>query len=257
VDDVQDKSVIRRGGPSSHVIYGEAHAINSGTAAYFLGNHLVNTKWLSDRQRVRTFELYFEALRAGHAGQAIDIDGFGEILPRIVESGDGRELERRVLTVHRLKTAAPAACLARMGAVAGGGTEEQIEALGSFFEALGLAFQIIDDVLNLRGFKGDLKARGEDITHGKITLPIAKAMSRLGLAERRWLRETLASKPEDPRVVAKVIACLEDAGAIEACVTEAREMVEDGWVRLEPLIEDTLAKVMLRAFGWFVLERHY
>lgn len=257
VDDVQDKSAIRRGGPAAHVIYGEAHAVNSGTAAYFLGNHLVNAAGLSDRQRVRTYDLYFEALRAGHAGQAIDIDGFDEILPRIVETGSGPELERRVLTVHRLKTAAPAACLARMGAVAGNGTEAQIEALGAFFEALGLAFQIVDDVLNLRGFKGDLKSRGEDVSHGKITLPVAKAMSRLGLDERRWLRDTLATKSTDPRVVQQVIQCLEDCGAVEACAVEARELVEAGWKRLEPLIEDTLAKVMLRAFGWFALERHY
>jgi geranylgeranyl pyrophosphate synthase/predicted secreted hydrolase len=257
VDDVQDKSVIRRGGPSTHLIYGEAQAINSGTAAYFLGNHLINSASLTDRDKVRVYELYFEALRAGHAGQAIDLDGFGELVPRVVESGDGRELERRVLAVHRLKTAAPAACLARMGAIAGGGTDEQVEALGGFFEGLGLAFQIVDDVLNLRGFKGDLKSKGEDISQGKITLPVAKALSRLGLEERRALHEALAKKPEDPREVQRVIRVLEECGSIEACADEARMLVEQGWSRLEPLIEDSLAKMMLRAFGWFALERHY
>jgi geranylgeranyl pyrophosphate synthase/predicted secreted hydrolase len=257
VDDVQDKSLIRRGGPAAHILYGDAQAINSGTAAYFLGNHLINAVKLSDRDKVRVYELYFEALRAGHAGQAIDLDGFDEIVPRVVESGDARDLERRVLAVHRLKTAAPAACLARMGAIAGGGTEEQVEALGGFFEALGLAFQIVDDVLNLRGFKGDLKSRGEDVSHGKITLPVAKALSRLGLEERRALHQTLSAKTTDTKEIHKVIDMLEDCGAVEACATEARELVEGGWNRLEPLIEDTLAKMMLRAFGWFVLERHY
>jgi geranylgeranyl pyrophosphate synthase/predicted secreted hydrolase len=257
VDDVQDKSVVRRGGPTAHMIYGEAQAINSGTAAYFLGNHLISTARLSPADRVRTYDLYFEALRAGHAGQAIDLDGLGDILPRVIESGDGSELERRVLCVHRLKTAAPAACLARMGAIAGGGTDAQVEALGRFFEALGLAFQIVDDVLNLRGFKGDLKSRGEDVSQGKITLPVAKAMSRLGLPERRWLTETLATKPGDLDTVHRVIDCLEDCGAVEACADQARQLVEAGWLGLEPLIEDSLAKMMLRAFSWFVLERHY
>jgi len=257
VDDVQDKSVVRRGGPASHLIHGEAQAINSGTAAYFLGNHLINTASLSDRDKVRTYELYFEALRTGHAGQAIDLDGFDDVLPRFVESGDAHELERRVLTVHRLKTAAPAACLARIGAIAGGGTDGQVEALGSFFEALGLAFQIIDDVLNLRGFKGDLKSRGEDISHGKITLPVAKALSRLGLEERRTLRDILAAKTTNPAEIHRAIDLLEECGAVEACAIEARDMLEAGWQRLDPLIEDTLAKTMLRAFGWFVLERHY
>jgi geranylgeranyl pyrophosphate synthase len=257
VDDVQDKSVVRRGGPSAHLMYGDAQAINSGTAAYFLGNHLINSARLTDRDKVRVYELYFEALRAGHAGQAIDLDGLGDFVSRVVESGDGRDLERRVLAVHRLKTAAPAACLARMGAIAGGGTDEQVEALGGFFEGLGLAFQIVDDVLNLRGFKGDLKSKGEDITQGKITLPVAKALSRLGLDERRALYEAVAKKPEDPKEVARIIQILEDCGAIEACAQEAKDLIERGWARLEPLIEDTLAKMMLRAFGWFVLERHY
>ena len=257
VDDVQDKSVVRRGGPAAHHIYGDAQAINSGTAAYFIGEHLMDNVRVSDRQRLRLYQLFFEALRAGHAGQAIDLDGFAELVPAVVESGDARELERRVLAVHRLKTAAPAACLARMGAIVGGGTEAQIEALGGFFENLGLAFQIVDDVLNLRGFKGDLKARGEDISQGKFTLPVVKALGRLGREDRQWLANTVASKPTEASAVESVISRLEACGAIEDCAVIARELVEAGWQRLEPLIEDTLAKMMLRAFGWFVLERHY
>ncbi len=81
--------------------------------------------------------------------------------------------------------------LARMGGAAGKGTQEQIDALGLFFESVGLAFQIIDDVLNIRGFQKDLKSRGEDIVHGKVTLPVAKAMGRLTLEQRQWLWRTL------------------------------------------------------------------
>src|SRR5207237_4996744 len=103
-----------------------------------------------------------------------------------IASGDSTALENRILATHRLKTASPAGTLARMGAIVGGGSEAQIEAVGLFFEAVGLAFQLIDDVLNLRGFKNDLKSAGEDITNGTITLPVAKAMSRLEKADREW-----------------------------------------------------------------------
>jgi geranylgeranyl pyrophosphate synthase len=258
VDDVQDRSVVRRGGPTAHMIYGEAQAINSGTAAYFITQKLlVSSKYLSDADRLKIYDLYFEAMRAGHAGQAIDLDGFEDFVPEIVESGRGAELERRVLAVHRLKTAAPAGCLARMGAIAGSGTSEQVEGLGLYFEALGLSFQIIDDVLNLRGFKNDLKSKGEDVAQGKITLPVAKALGRLGLTERRWLHETLRSKPQDPAVIAQVIQVLEGCGAIEDCAREAKEHVDAAWKRLDPLVDDTLAKLMLRAFSWYILERHY
>jgi len=257
VDDVEDKSVTRRGGPTAHLMYGDGQAINSGTAAYFIGIHLLESERVSDADQLRIYELYFEALRAGHAGQAIDIDGFERMMPKVVETGDSTLLEDRVLAVHRLKTAAPAGCLARMGAIAGGGTDAQMEGLGLFFEDLGLAFQIVDDVLNLRGFKGDLKAKAEDITQGKITLPVAKAMSRLPLAERSALWEALRQKPQDPEVVGGIVQRLEACGAIEACASQARALVEEGWTKLAPQVDDSLAKMLLRAFGWYVLERHY
>src|SRR5262249_18477633 len=148
---------------------------------------------------------------------------------------------------HRLKAAAPAAALARMGAVAGGGTEAQIEAVGRFFEALGLAFQIVDDVLNLRGFKNDLKARAEDVSNSAITLPIAKAMARLDAPARRQLAETLASHPTDPVIVSGVVEELETSGALQACADEARQLVEDAWRAADPLLPDTIPKLMLRA----------
>jgi geranylgeranyl pyrophosphate synthase len=257
VDDVEDKSETRRGGKTAHLIYGDGQAINSGTAAYFIGIHLLNSDWVSDADQIRIYQLYFEALRSGHAGQALDIDGFDHMMPSVVESGDSALLEERVLAVHRLKTAAPAGCLARIGATGGGGTAAQIEGLGRFFEDLGLAFQIIDDVLNLRGFKNDLKTKAEDLQQGKITLPVAKAMSRFSLAERQAFWEILRTKPQDIAVVGKLVDQLEAVGAIEACSVQAKQLVEEGWARLEPLVEDSLSKMLLRAFGWYVLERHY
>jgi geranylgeranyl pyrophosphate synthase/predicted secreted hydrolase len=257
VDDVEDRSDVRRGGPTVHKIWGEAQAINSGTAAYFIGTGLLMTERLSDASKLRLYELYFETMRAGHAGQALDIDGFDHLMPQVVQSGDSALLESRILAVHRLKTAAPAGCLARMGAIAGHGTEEQVEGLGRFFEALGLAFQIIDDVLNIRGFKGNLKAKAEDLVQGKVTLPVAKAMSLLPRAEREWLYQSLRAEKKSERLVRMMVDKLEGCGAVQVCDREARQLVEDAWAKAEPLVEDSLAKMLLRAFGWFVLERHY
>jgi geranylgeranyl pyrophosphate synthase/predicted secreted hydrolase len=255
VDDVEDCSDVRRGGPTSHKIYGEPIAINAGTAAYFLCEP--DMEDLPDEMKLRIYRLYFDGMRAGHAGQAVDIDGLGELVPEVVETGDISELERRILAVHRLKTAVPAGMAARIGAILGRGTETQIDGVGKFFEAVGLAFQMIDDVLNLRGFKGDLKARGEDIQQGKLTLPVVRGLGKLSKKERKALWKTVSSKPQDPQVVAKVIDKLESVGAIEECVREARDLVESAWQRLDPLVPDTQYKVMFRAFGWYVLERHY
>ena len=46
-------------------------------------------------------------------------------------------------------------------------------------------------------------------------------------------------------------------GALDACVEQAKTMVNDAWELMDPLVEDSLAKLMLRGFGWYVLERHY
>jgi geranylgeranyl pyrophosphate synthase len=257
VDDVQDRSTVRRGGPTCHMTYGEPLAINAGTAAYFIAQRLLvlATGAISPERKLRFYDLYFEALRAGHAGQALDLDGPSHLVPEAVESGDSSLLERRVLATYQLKTAAPVSALARMGAVAGGGSDAQVDALGHFFDAVGLAFQITDDVLNVRGFKHELKLRGEDLTNGTITLPFARALSRLPVEDRRWLWRTLQSKPSDPAVIASMVEKLVASGALNACVEQAHQMIESAWRVAEPLLEESFAKVMLRAFTWYSLER--
>ncbi len=179
VDDIQDKSDTRRGGPSCHKMYGDAIAINAGNAAYFLSQFGFKDKKIPADRKVRLYEIYFEALRAGHIGQGADIFGLDYRMEDVVSQGGGADLLRAVCGTHRLKSAAPAGALARMGSILGNGTDEQTDKLGRFFEALGVAFQIMDDVLNLRGMrsgKQTLKVLGEDIMEGKITYPVAKAM---------------------------------------------------------------------------------
>ncbi|HYF04179.1 MAG TPA: polyprenyl synthetase family protein, partial [Patescibacteria group bacterium] len=225
IDDVQDRSVIRRGGTSCHEVHGEAIAINAGNACYFLGQVLMLDDRLSPDTKLKAYEIYFETMRAAHAGQCIDISSFYSMMEGVVESGDSTELEKRVLGVHRLKSAVPASMLAQLGALQGGGTQEQIDNLGRFFEALGLAFQIVDDVLNLRGFKNDLKDRGEDIAAGKITFPVAKAMSLLNAEDRRWLWETVKSQPQEREIIDAAIDKMEECGAIGTCQQQAETLV--------------------------------
>jgi geranylgeranyl pyrophosphate synthase/predicted secreted hydrolase len=264
IDDIEDKSTKRRGVPCAHIKFGEAVAINSGTAAFFQGQQLLLVPGLNAEQLNRVYEYYFAALRAGHAGQALDIAGLDYLMEDVIERGDYALAESRIIGIHRLKTAVPAASLARMGALVGGGTNEQIEAVGYYYESVGIAFQIMDDVLNLRGLysgKADvlagveLKNLGEDIGAGKVTIPVVKAMSRLPKAEMRALWEVIKTKPQDRATIDRCIAILEKCGAIDACVEQAQQLVEDSFKRLDPTIPDSFSKIMLRSFGWFVTER--
>lgn len=256
VDDVEDRSSVRRGAPTTHLLYGEPLAINAGTAAYFMAEPPFEDSAVSAENKLRIYHLYFDVLRAGHAGQALDLAGMDNLLSRAVESGDVGPLARRVLAIHRLKTGIPAGLAARVGAILGGGSDAQVDALGSYFEAVGLAFQIVDDILNLRGFQNDLKQRGEDLCNGKLTLPVIYGLARVDASERYAMAATLRSHP-DARTADAMTARLEELGALAACDAEARALVEAAWGRLDPLIADSQQKVLFRAFGWYVLERHY
>lgn len=261
VDDIQDKSEIRRGGPTAHKIFGDAISINAGTAGYFLALDILlkKTSGLSDKTTLKIYDTYFLTLRAAHGGQAFDINGLDYLMPAAIASGDFLPLKNAIVCTHRLKSAVPAGNLARIGALVGGGTEEQVECLGMYFESIGIAFQIIDDVLNLRGFLGKGKEKGEDIKAGKVTYPVCLSMdkNRLSEQERADLWSTIAAKPQDQSVVDAVVAKIEDCGALEQSVKDATDMVDAAWSIVDKIIPDSYYKLNLRAFGWYVLDRHY
>jgi geranylgeranyl pyrophosphate synthase/predicted secreted hydrolase len=258
VDDVQDRSRIRRGGPSVHLMYGEPTAINSGTAAYFLGQICIYDADITDEKKIQIYNWYFEAMRASHSGQAMDIYGLDYMVPKALkDDATARLLAKRVLGIHRLKSAAPASYLAKIGGLLGDGTPEQINGLGTYFEALGVAFQIIDDTLNLKGFKDHLKTKAEDITAGKITYPVARAMAVLSKKDRKRLWEIVSAKTTNLKQLTEAVALIDKHHVIEASEKEAKTVLEKAWKNLDPLVRDSMVKLNLRAFSWFVLERTY
>ena len=257
IDDVQDRSTIRRGGPACHVVHGEATAINVGAVSPYLAVVVSHGDQLSAALRAEIYELFHRTMRAAYLGQALDVTGLGDLIPAVIETGDALALEKAVRATHRLKSGVPAAGLARVAVRLANGTVDQENALANLFEAYGLAFQIVDDVLNLRGFEGELKTRGEDLTEGKVTAPVAKAFGRLSRAGRALLWETLETCKHDQSAVERVIDTLEQCGVLDDCMNEAYALIEEAWAAVDPLVPDSHAKLMLRAFGWYVLERQY
>jgi len=81
--------------------------------------------------------------------------------------------------------------------------------------------------------------------------------SRLDLAARTQVWETIKAKPQDIEVVGGIIRKLDECGAIQASVDEANRLVAEAWADVDRLIPDSFYKMLLRAFGWYVLERHY
>ena len=250
-----------------HLVFSTPTAINAGTAAYFHCQRIIMREvGLPSSTQLALLEQYFGCLRAGHAGQALDIGGLDEAVDSFLAGAlDARVLEARLTAVHRLKTGVPAASLVRIGALLGGADAVAVAALGRYQENVGVAFQIMDDVLNLRGLfsnKADksalagvaLKTLGEDITSGKCTFPVVKAFTRLSAGDSAALWEKIRAKSADRVVVDSVIATLEACGAIDACVEHARLLVEEGFAEIDALLPDSMAKVMLRAFGLYIVQ---
>jgi geranylgeranyl pyrophosphate synthase len=261
IDDIQDDSSTRRGGEAAHVSLGTPLAINAGCSAYFLALHCLqsSTSGLDFPLRTTIYDIYFQLMRAGHCGQGLDIYNFGYLMRETLDSGDSSVLEQQIRACHRLKSGAAAGCLARIGSsVANLSRSAAISSCGRYFESIGEAFQIIDDCLNLEGFAGHWKERAEDIIAGKLTFPIAKAMNQARIAEkstREKIWAIVASKQATEHEIQWITEQLVESGALRAARLDAQEVVEQAWKELDQRIENSLAKVLLRAFGGYVLQR--
>ncbi len=253
VDDIQDNSDSRRGGPTIHKEFGEAHTINAGTMSYFLGyESMLEEVDVSDEQWLRAYRLHNLMMRAAHAGQGLDIHGFQHKIDDCIEQDDFDELWENLKAVHVLKSAVPAMIAARMGVVISGGDREIENTIGEYFEALGLAFQMVDDAINLRGFEHDLKEHAEDLLEGKVTAPIVRAFQVLDEPEQRELAALLQAEPEE-KDIGRILDLVEGCGAVDWCHEYARDLVEDAWEPVDEALEPSQSKMMLRAFSWFVV----
>lgn len=253
IDDIQDDSDTRRGGPSCHKIFGVPIAINAGTAAYFFGESLLRGLDLTDEEWIRTYRLYFLCMRGAHTGQAMDIHGLQHMVPEAMSTGDFDKLWRSLMSIHRLKSGLPPMIGARCGVIAAHGSTAQEKVLGDFFLALGTAFQVMDDVINLRGFANGLKEHAEDLVEGKITAPVIQAFRVLEASDREKLWAELRA-PKGARDIEVMLRLIDKADAMAWCHNHARGMVDGAWEAIETSLPDTHAKLVLRAFGRFVVD---
>ena len=173
-----DDDSLRRGQPTVHVAFDEATAILAGDALQSLAFAVLAEARTS---AVVGMMLVRELAQATGAqgmcgGQAMDMAATGAALSLA-------DLER----LHMMKTGALIRAAVRMGAISGGASAEVLAQLDTYADALGLAFQIRDDILDVEGDAGQLgKTAGKDAAQGKSTYP-----GLLGLAAARQRLEAL------------------------------------------------------------------
>jgi len=159
-----DNDVLRRGKPTVHVQFGEAQALLAGDALQALAFELITPDDGSVPPLVQAALAGLLARAAGYqgmaGGQAIDLASVGLALS-----------EAQLRQMHRLKTGALLLCSVQMGAVCAGQPEAKVmTALRHFGEALGLAFQVVDDILDVISDSATLgKTAGKDVAADKPT----------------------------------------------------------------------------------------
>ena len=197
-----DNDDLRRGRPTAHRAFDVPRATRAGydmvaLAARVLARGLAALDLSAESRREIALELFRAAGAGGMiGGQALDLEAEAKALP--VEA---------LAEVHRRKTGALIAASCVIGGLAANGARSHVEALRAYGEAIGLAFQIADDVLDATATSDQLgKTAGKDAAHAKATF-----VTLLGVG---------AARAEAERLAAKAVDHLRDAGLVSPILIE-------------------------------------
>jgi len=188
-----DNDDLRRGVPTCHKVFGDAMAILAGDALLTLAFQVLAQLDCDAARKAKLIEELSTA--AGTVGGMIG----GQV--RDIE-GEGKHPDAALLdAIHSAKTGALLRASLRMGGIFAGADEEQLGALSCYGEHVGLAFQIVDDVLDVEESSEALgKTAGKDVQQKKITFPAVYGLDRSReMAEQERLAAHLALRPLDER----------------------------------------------------------
>ncbi len=188
-DDVMDKADIRRGRPTVHKAWNENIAILSGDAMQIIATQMVCEA--PSRVHKEVLDLYNKTALEICEGQQYDMEFEARIDVGVEE----------YINMIRLKTAVLIGCALKMGAIIGGATLKQSEAIYKFGENIGLAFQLQDDYLDVYGDSETFgKKIGGDILNNKKTYMLISALSKATGSTKERLEALLSAKADDYKI---------------------------------------------------------
>ena len=198
-DDVVDDSALRRGNATANEIFGNPASVLVGDFLYSRAFQM-----MVDAQNMRVMEVLADAT---------NVIAEGEVL-QLMNMHNAALDEAGYLQVIRSKTAKLFEASARVGAILSGSSAEVEEACATYGQALGTAFQVIDDVLDYTGDAEVMgKNLGDDLREGKTTLPLIAAMQR-GTPEQRALIQE-AIETGGVAMLDQVVNIVKTTGALE------------------------------------------
>ncbi|MFP3921410.1 MAG: polyprenyl synthetase family protein [Dichotomicrobium sp.] len=237
-DDVVDESEMRRGKTTARLLWGNE-------ASVLVGDYLLG----------QAFKMMVEvgslgALRVLSNAAAIIAEG--EVM-QLAAAKDLETTEDIYYAVIDAKTAALFAAAAEVGAVIAGRPEADAEALHNFGRHLGLAFQLMDDVLDYSGERARLgKNVGDDFSEGKLTLPVILAYAQGTPEEQAFWRRTIAEGDIHDGDLERAIAVIARHGALESTMSRALEHGERATRALDHFSDGPIKSALLEAVGFSI-----
>jgi octaprenyl-diphosphate synthase len=212
-DDVVDDSALRRGNATANETFGNPASVLVGDFLYSRAFQM-----MVDAQSMRIMEVLADAT---------NIIAEGEVM-QLMNMHNAALDEAGYLQVIRSKTAKLFEASARVGAILAGADAKTEAACADYGQALGTAFQVIDDVLDYTGDAAVMgKNLGDDLREGKTTLPLIAAMQRGSAAQRELIQTAIETGNID--LIDQVVAIVSSTGALdvarEAAASEARRAI--------------------------------
>ena len=247
-DDIEDNAFLRRGKKTLHLSHGIDTSINASNTLYFISLELLfnNANSLSEQKINKIYNLYAKQMIAVSFGQALDIRWHKEsFIPS----------KEQYLKMVSLKTGALSRFAAELGAIIANASNEQQKALGDFAESLGTAFQIQDDILSINSSKYWGKDLAEDISEGKKTLIIIKALEELNKDKKKELLDILSKQTKEKKQLKRAVEIIKETKAISFAEQTAHDVVRKSWESVDSVVSESNSKKLLFEFLQFVVTR--
>lgn len=250
IDDIQDDSLIRRGGPCIHLTHGLDVSINAANTAYFLPYLLISSHpKLTDRQRLEIFKIVAKHAVTVHLGQSTDIYWSKNMSVKKLNTWINDDTtDHKILQMYSYKTAAPIEGITEIACTIANANTATTKKCAEFARDFGVAFQIMDDVNNFSDSPRWKKTCGEDISSGKLTYVIFKSLKLLSAKDNRRLQKILCSEKirSDQQVLPEAISLIRQSGSLEFCQEKSRELIDHQWGKLSSVLEPSEPKIYLK-----------
>jgi octaprenyl-diphosphate synthase len=210
-DDIIDEAQTRRGRPAANTRWGNSKCVLAGDWLY-----MQSFKIAVQERNFRVLDTLIELTQQMVEGELLQMEKLGKLVT----------LEEHFDLIFR-KTACLFSVCMRLGAILGGASPEQEEAAGSYGRNLGMAFQIVDDVLDLTASESVLgKPVASDLREGKVTMAVIHALERCTPQEREKIATVLRDRAFNGVTHADILAILNRYSALEAANARAAEYAE-------------------------------